>query len=156
MSSEGQGQPLGVRWGEHMSVGVAQLDADHERIIAALNSLVDAHDRHLSGDQIESLFSELMRVIEAHFVREERIMADCRYEGLDYHRSEHGRIRERLLEIHEHELHAEEAAVRAEVREFLTNWLYGHVLVDDFAYRGCFSDHREVVEQALATGDEAG
>ena len=57
---------------------------------------------------------------------------------------------ERLLEIQEHELHAEEATVRAEVREFLTNWLYGHVLVDDFAYRGCFNSQRDVVDEAIA------
>ena len=40
--------------------------------------------------------------------------------------------------------------MRAEVREFLTNWLYGHVLVDDFAYRGVFSGQREVVDEAIA------
>ncbi len=150
MSAEDQGAPLGVRWGEHMSVGVTALDADHERIIIALNELVAAHDRHLSPDGIDHLFSQLMTVVEAHFVREERAMADCGYDGLAYHALEHQRIRDRLLVIQEHELHAKEATVRAEVREFLTNWLYGHVLVDDFAYRGCFSDQRETVAQAIA------
>jgi hemerythrin len=137
-----------------MSVGVAALDADHERIIAALNNLVEAHDRHQPTAQIEQLFGDLMDVIEGHFAREERLMTECRYDGLDYHRSEHGRIRERLLVIREHELHAEEAEVRAEVREFLTNWLYGHVLVDDFAYRGCMSGQRDVVEHVLADGGD--
>jgi hemerythrin len=150
MSAEDQGAPLGVRWSEHMSVGVAELDADHEQIIMALNELVAAHDRHLSRDGIDHLFSQLMAVVEAHFVREERAMADCGYDGLPYHQGEHHRIRDRLLEIHEHELHAEEATVRAEVRQFLTNWLYGHVLVDDFSYRSCFSSQREVVAQAIA------
>jgi len=152
MNSDGLGQPLGVRWGEHMSVGVAQLDADHERIIAALNLLVEAHDRHATADEVEQLFADLMTVITTHFVREERLMAACDYDGLAYHRLEHARIRERLDTIHAHELHAEEAAVRAEVREFLTNWLYGHVLVDDFAYRGALGAQPDVVSQTLATG----
>lgn len=150
MSVEDQGAPLGVRWGEHMSVGVAELDADHENIIIALNELVAAHDRHLGRDAIDALFGQLMQVVLSHFAREERAMADCDYDGLAYHASEHRRIHERLLEIQEHELHAEEATVRAEVREFLTNWLYGHVLVDDFAYRGCFNSQRDVVDEAIA------
>ncbi len=153
MSVEDQGAPLGVRWGEHMSVGVAELDADHERIILALNELVAAHDRHLPTDDINALFTRLMQVVQAHFAREERAMADCNYDGLAYHLGEHRRIRERLLEIQAHELHAEESEVRAEVREFLTNWLYGHVLVDDFAYRGCFSSQREVVDRAIAVAN---
>ena len=152
MNSEEGGIPLGVRWGEHMSVGVAQLDADHERIIAALNLLVEAHDRHATADEIEQLFTDLMTVIDRHFEREEGLMAACDYDGLAYHRLEHARIRSRLEEIHAHELHAEEAAVRAEVREFLTNWLYGHVLVDDFAYRGCFGAQPEVVARLLDAG----
>lgn len=150
MSVEDQGAPLGVRWGEHMSVGVAELDADHETIIAALNELVTAHDRHLGREAIDALFEQLLQVVLRHFVREERAMAECDYDGLAYHASEHRRIRDRLRTIQEHELHAEEATVRAEVREFLTNWLYGHVLVDDFAYRGVFSGQREVVDEAIA------
>lgn len=150
MSADHQGTPLGVRWGDHMSVGVAELDADHERIIIALNDLIAAHDRHLGRAAIDRLFEQLMAVVNGHFAREERAMAQCGYDGLTYHVAEHQRIRARLREIQEHELHAEEAAVRTEVREFLTNWLYGHVLVDDFDYRGCFSDQRERVVQALA------
>jgi hemerythrin len=150
MSVEDQGAPLGVRWGEHMSVGVAELDADHERIIAALNELVLAHDRHLGREAIDALFEQLLQVVLRHFAREERAMAECDYDGLAYHASEHRRIRDRLRAIQEHELHAEEATVRAEVREFLTNWLYGHVLVDDFAYRGVFSGQREAVDEAIA------
>jgi hemerythrin len=153
MSADDQGAPLGVRWGEHMSVGVAELDADHERIIIALNELVAAHDRHLDHAAIERLFDQLMAVVEAHFGREERAMARCGYDGLAYHAGEHRRIRARLREIQAHELHATEAVVRAEVRQFLTNWLYGHVLVDDFAYRGCFSDQHELVVQAIAEPD---
>lgn len=154
MSEEEQGAPLGVRWGEHMSVGVDALDADHERIILALNALVAAHDRH-DRDAIDALFDELMQVVDRHFAREERAMADCNYDGLAYHAGEHRRIRARLREIQEHELHAEEATVRAEVREFLTNWLYGHVLVDDFAYRGSFSEQRDVVDAAIAAASES-
>ncbi|MDX1594162.1 MAG: bacteriohemerythrin [Gammaproteobacteria bacterium] len=150
MSTEHQGAPLGVRWGDHMSVGVPELDADHERIIHKLNELVTAHDRHLDREAIDGLYADLLAIVGAHFAREERAMAECGYEGLAYHAGEHRRIRARLLEIQEHELHAEEAEVRAEVREFLTNWLYGHVLVDDFAYRGVFNQHPEKVDEALA------
>ncbi len=150
VENQGEGAPLGVRWGEHMSVGVAELDADHDRIIASLNELVAAHDRHLGREAIDALFDRLMQVVLGHFAREERAMADCDYDGLAYHLGEHRRIRDRLLEIKEHELHAEESTVRAEVREFLTNWLYGHVLVDDFAYRSSFSSQRQTVDEAIA------
>lgn len=133
-----------------MSVGIDELDADHERIIATLNELVSAHDRHLDRETIDAIYADLMTTVENHFAREERAMADCGYEGLAYHAGEHRRIRVRLLEIQQHELHAEDAEVRAEVREFLTNWLFGHVLVDDFAYRGCFNEHRDLVDEAIA------
>ena len=81
-------------------------------------------------------------------------MADCDYDGLAYHAGEHRRIHDRLREIQAHELHAEEATVRAEVREFLTNWLYGHVLVDDFAYRSSFGSQRETVDAAIAAASD--
>lgn len=130
-----------------MTVGVAQFDLDHERIIEALNALVAALDRHDTA--VETVFGRLMAVVERHFMREERVMAACAYDGLEYHAREHRKIRDRLLDIRAHHLHSSDAAIRAEVREFLTNWLYGHVLVDDFAYRGVFQEGDQRVAKAL-------
>jgi len=148
MNDDLLGDPLGVVWGSHMSVGVGQLDADHEQIIAVLNELVAAIDRHDAA--IDALFKQLMGVVEGHFAREERVLASCRFDGLEYHAREHGKIRDRLLEIQAHQLHATDQAIRTEVREFLTNWLYGHVLVDDFAYRESLHDRDDQITQALA------
>jgi len=132
-----------------MTVGFAELDADHERIIGSLNSLVEALDNRAEHSEIDRLFTDLMKVVEGHFVREERVMAECHYDGLPYHVQEHSRLRERLLEIHAGELHEPDETLRVEVRKFLTNWLYGHVLVDDFAYRGYLNEQRESVTRLL-------
>jgi len=150
MTGDGNGSPLGVRWGQHMTVGFAELDADHERIIGALNALVDAHDRHLGRDLVDRLFGELMATVLGHFVREERVMAESGYPGLAYHAGEHQRLRQRLEQLQAGEIHETDETMRANVRAFLTNWLYGHVLVDDFAYRGHLHDARVDVHALLA------
>lgn len=150
MTGDGNGSPLGVRWGPHMTVGFDELDADHASIIEALNALVEAHDRHLGRDQVDRLFDALMSTVLGHFAREERVMTESGYPGLSYHAGEHQRLRQRLEQLQAGEIHETDETMRADVRAFLTNWLYGHVLVDDFAYRGHLHDSDADVHALLA------
>lgn len=142
--------PGKVVWNETMSVGIDVLDADHVAIIAALQAIIDALDAARSGDEVDQCFAELMGAVSGHFKREELVLRASGYPGAAYHIREHVWLASTLFDIQYNRLHATDNEIRFGVREFLTTWLYGHVLDDDFAYRAHLRAHRAQVDALLA------
>lgn len=148
MTENGQ-EPGQIVWTDTMSVGVDELDQDHVAIIAALQAVIDALDHQAGREETDQCFSTLMATVANHFRREERLLRGSNYPGAAYHIREHVWLSSTLFDIQYNRLHATDQEVRFGVREFLTTWLYGHVLEDDFAYREHLHSHPEQVRALL-------
>jgi hemerythrin-like metal-binding protein len=75
----------GVRLFDNFSIGHRELDADHDRMIAAWRELETSR----SLDAAKAAAIRLMAEAGAHFAREEMMMLQCGYPDLERHRRLH-------------------------------------------------------------------
>ncbi len=82
-----------MTWTSAMSVGVPELDEDHRVLIRIINQLAESEkNRNHAGILRQSLYS-LLRYVEFHFAREERVLAACDFPGMTHHKQEHRAFR---------------------------------------------------------------
>ena len=125
-----------LTWSEAWSVGDAQLDAEHRRLVDLVNAIRGARSGAGCRDLdpfLHEVVSELVAYAEGHFRHEEARMTAAGFPDLERHRRNHLSFRSRVM------------ALAAEAREpgpaledfhaFLVAWLRHHVLEEDQAYR---------------------
>ena len=123
-----------LRWCEAMSVGVPALDADHRCLVRIINLLAEASSTDVP-ELIETVLETLLVYSRFHFSREERVMANCVFPGVDFHAREHSGFT-RYIQAMRQRVHQElDAAIAVELHEYLTNWLRHHILIQDMAYK---------------------
>ena len=123
-----------VEWSDVMSVGHADLDLDHQRLLACINRLWLANS---SGNRqvIEFVLDDLVNYTEFHFQREERLMAAAGFPHYEQHCRIHGLICRRLEEIRWEYFQGLHDELRNEILDFLKTWLNKHILEEDMGYR---------------------
>jgi len=127
-----------LEWTEDMRVGVPELDADHQGLIAVVNRLEANVKDPERRNVIRQCLYALLRYAEVHFKREERVMAACDFPGLEHHKDEHRDFVEKIrdfLHRSEDDPDAAAAIVSEQLLDFLKGWFHHHVLIEDMAYR---------------------
>ncbi len=140
-----------MRWTEKMSVGMAEMDADHKELIRIINQLAaDADEEGRQAAVRQSLFG-LLRYAEYHFAREERVLAACQYPDIEEQKAEHRDFVARIREFHRRfDADPEDSAavVNQALLTFLQDWLNHHILIEDMAYRPHVERHPEARKAA--------
>ncbi len=120
-------------WSEALSVGVAEIDAQHRELFSRVERLLEAS---LQDDRsrVGPLLAFLRDYVGVHFEAEERLMLERHYPGYRVHKAEHDRFA-RDLSAMEAELAASgptgDLAGRVERR--VAEWLRDHVYLTDTA-----------------------
>ncbi len=127
-----------VDWDDSFSVGNAEIDADHQRIIALLNELHDACAAAAPQAIVLRLFATLDDAIGAHFRREEEILAENGYAEVEAQRVEHRLLRDSFATLRQHLPASDRPAAAERVRDFLLGWFMSHVLDEDMQFRSVF------------------
>ena len=73
---------MGMCWLQSMSVGVAEFDDDHQRVILLLDEVAAALARG-DGGQAASLMAGLLALAEDHVAREEAFLRRIRFPNTD-------------------------------------------------------------------------
>lgn len=127
-----------MRWTEAMSVGVAELDADHRVLIRIINHLAENAGKAERAKVLRQCLIALRRYAEFHFAREERVMAACDYPEMDHHSGEHRAFTDYIGAL-ARQIDAEDASavdvVSDALLSYLYDWLNHHILIQDMAYR---------------------
>lgn len=121
-----------------MSTGVAEVDEQHQELIAKINEL---HQACVSGREKE----ELLRMLEflgayatAHFSAEEEVMMKHRCPAHGQNKAAHARFLRAYAEFTE--LVAREGAsttAALKLKQMLGDWLQNHICTVDFKLRHC-------------------
>ena len=79
---------MALRWTSTLSIGVAELDAQHEELFRRVDRLLDAM---LARDRSEAscLIAFLQHHVTDHFAAEERLMREVAYPDAALHAAEH-------------------------------------------------------------------
>lgn len=126
-----------IKWDQTLETGCRTIDLQHEQLVGMINELHDADPQLMSLLSLEDVLQRLDGYIAFHFGTEESLMAKLPSsdQHLDQHLAEH---------VRQHRLFVDEVAkLRAEggenivlmmheIANFLSDWLYTHILKTDF------------------------
>jgi hemerythrin len=122
-----------ITWDQSYSVRVAELDGHHQKLFSLLNTLHDAMRAGKGSGVIRSIVEELANYTHTHFQREEALMQQTKYPGLDVHRVAHQKL---MVKVGEYKaaLDSGSGVNTSAVMEFLREWLAKHINGMDKAY----------------------
>ena len=120
-------------WNEKMSVGVRQFDEHHKKIINIIYELSRAEEKGISRDEIRNIISELSSYVRYHFIAEERMMNNFKYQETMNHISEHRYFAERVDDFMNRYASGNRNIDR-ELLVFLKDWFVTHIMNTDKRY----------------------
>ena len=138
-----------VEWTDEFSIGVPEVDRDHQKLLALLNDLFDAVEAGTGHEVLGLVLDGLILYISYHFAHEEGLFLQSSYPGYEMHRRQHEALTDTVKEIHSDFLAGAAETLPQEVLEFLKNWLYKHILEADRAFGVYLSVNASTAQPAL-------
>jgi len=122
-----------LTWDQSYSVKVAELDGHHQKLFYLLNCLHDAMKQGKGNSVVRGIVEELVRYTHTHFQREEALMEQAKFPGLEIHRIEHQKLMSSAAQF-KNALDSNQGVNTAAVLEFLRGWLAKHIYGMDKSY----------------------
>jgi hemerythrin len=119
-----------VSWSPDMSVGVAQFDQHHRKLLDILNKMHDATGAGRAREAVDGLLLELVDYTVYHFLAEEKYFIEHRYPAFAAHKREHDWFTMQLKAARASGGGASAPATLV----LLTEWLRTHILKTDRQY----------------------
>lgn len=124
-----------IKWSERFSVGVREMDEQHERLIEMINSMQGKSDAGTVFDIVMRMFN----YADVHFQTEEKLLRSRGYSELDQQIRQHKEFLAKTTDFSGRNF-AEPAAC-AQVASYLRDWLVRHILEEDMKYKHLLSQH---------------
>ena len=116
-----------------MSVGVAEMDRQHQKLIDLTNRVYEAMLRGKGNDVLGQVVRELVAYTRSHFAAEEALMTQWGYPSLAEHRGKHEDLVAQVGKLAT-ELEEKKLGMSVHVVQFLRNWLVEHIQGTDRGY----------------------
>lgn len=120
-------------WNQSYSVGVRELDEQHQALLRMINEMHYAMNNDKGQEAISAIIEQMFDYMETHFATEEGYMRQCGYLGLPAHQREHEEFRSKARELKQR-VEAQEFVLSFEIVQFLSDWLQNHIMVTDMKY----------------------
>ena len=119
-----------IAWSNQFSVGVQEVDQQHQVLIGIVNQLSAALDMQGSDFDSHKVINELVQYTVYHFGTEERLMREISYAGIDRHVGEHQSFVKKVSQMVAQRDRGEGPSLE-ELLIFLRDWLISHILNSD-------------------------
>jgi hemerythrin len=134
---------MALRWTSALSIGVAELDAQHEELFRRVDRLLDAM---LARDRSEAtgLLAFLQRHVTFHFAAEEQLMREVAFPDAALHSAEHLAFAAEIQTL-ANLFAADGPTARLVLRleQGVTSWLQDHVYTTDRSLARFVVTHRD-------------
>jgi hemerythrin-like metal-binding protein len=121
-----------LAWTPSLTIGVAEIDAQHQKLFDWVAKLDAAVKRREPYSRLEGLFAFLRTYALAHLAAEEVLMWKVAYSQFPEHLREHLEFRQWLGSLEpQWESEGDSTATMLEVLTFLEYWLASHVATSD-------------------------
>jgi len=134
-----------ITWNEKFSVGVAEIDRQHKRLMNMINDLDEAVNSGKRKDAISRILDELIIYTATHFRTEEKYFDQFGYPEGEEHKDEHAvciKMVTKFVKDFNSEIQGEKlAALTDEIVSFLGIWWKFHILETDNKYAKFFREH---------------
>lgn len=129
-----------IKWNSSFSVGVAEIDRQHQDLVRYINTLYSALKQ---GKGQEILYETIMNLIgytKLHFATEEKYFNQFGYPDSAAHKKEHQFLIKEVMTFKE-KLDNGQTAVSVKLIDFLKDWLLNHISETDKQYGPFFNRH---------------
>lgn len=130
-----------IEWNSSFSVGHPQIDNDHKKLIALLNTLCEEMNKQRGRDAVRTVLLELVDYTRTHFAREESYMQATKYPAYEDHHAKHVALIEQAADLMRREAN-NESVVTIATLNFLRQWLTDHIQGDDRALGAYLATHQ--------------
>ena len=122
-----------VTWNQSWCIGVKEVDAQHQNLVALVNKLNQAMSEGKGKIVLEEILESLVSYTKAHFRDEERLMEQNGYADIVEHKRQHLALTKKVLDF-QTAFKGGAMGMTIDIMEFLTTWLKGHILGTDAKY----------------------
>jgi hemerythrin len=117
-----------LQWSESLSVGVAEIDKQHQELIARINGLLAAMQRGQGRDELSPVLQFLESYVVAHFTAEEKLMRQHGYPGYAEQKALHDAfIADFTLLKGQFESEGATSALAIQVQRRVCDWTIKHI-----------------------------
>jgi hemerythrin-like metal-binding protein len=128
-----------IQWTESFSVGVKLFDEQHKQLIGMINRLSEDPQAATSSETVSELLDAMTDYAQGHFEAEETLMEKHSYPQLREHTAQHHAFRRKTAELCMDTMNRVDT-VPESLLEYLRDWLIGHILKSDMAYKPFFHE----------------
>ncbi len=126
-----------ILWDDTFSVGVAEIDLEHQKLLEMINELSFSISEKKGMDLSGKILSGLVNYSEVHFKTEEKYFAQLSYPEMEEHIEEHDLFRQKISELID-EFGNNNPFLSIDVLEFMSKWFKNHMLQTDKEYSTFF------------------
>lgn len=127
-----------ISWKDEWSVGVAQLDIQHRKLLDMINRLIVEQKTLTDQETVAQLLTEMMDYAREHFRAEEYLMAEYGYDRKELQEKQHQAFIDKTNGF----CSATEVGpniLSTALLDYLSGWLVTHILEEDMKYKPFFS-----------------
>lgn len=129
-----------IEWSNDLSVNVAEIDKQHQKLVMMLNDLHDAMKQGKGHEIIGKIITELINYSVVHFATEEKYFVQFNYPDTDSHKKEHADFVQQVS-IFNDGFKKGKLMLTIDVVKFLREWLRKHIMGTDKKYTQFFNDN---------------
>lgn len=129
-----------INWSSNLSVSVAEIDQQHQKLVGLINELHDAMKQGKGKEVLGKIVNELINYTATHFSLEERYFAKFSYPETGIHKLEHADFVKKVTAF-KNDFSNGKTILSVEVMNFLSDWLQKHIQGTDKRYTQCFNEH---------------
>ncbi|MGV8081922.1 MAG: bacteriohemerythrin [Syntrophales bacterium] len=120
-----------VEWTSNLSMHVAKLDAQHQKLFAITNNLIELYEKR--SDELLNVLEDLVQYTSDHFRDETHLMFETRYTGLEEQKQMHDQFIDKVsIFIKEYSKGKEQLTY--DMLNYSRNWLYMHTSEEDLKF----------------------
>jgi hemerythrin len=127
-----------IQWNDSLSVNVAEVDKQHQKLVQMINDLHEAMRQGKGNAVLGPLVNGLIDYTGTHFKTEERYFARFAYPETEAHKKLHADFVAKVADFQK-KFAANATGLSVDVMSFLSNWLQGHIKGEDKKYTACFN-----------------
>ena len=123
-----------LQWKEEYEVGVAEIDEQHQKLVAIANRVYELMRNELAldkYDQIVEILQELKEYTVYHFHFEEGLMQKAKYKKRFSHKILHQNFLSQVEAVDLSAVDENQDAYLVQIMDFIANWLIEHIVGED-------------------------
>jgi hemerythrin len=127
-----------IEWSEDLSVNIAEIDRQHQKLITMINELHDAMKERRTDEVLGKIIDSLVNYTETHFAFEEGYFEEFNYPATKSHKKEHDNFAEKISKFKD-DFDNKKILLSTAITDFLKDWLVTHIQGTDKQYSDYFN-----------------